>query len=274
MLAFGLDALKEAPLKDLANQLGVPQAATLTTSDAVREIKARLAPHSALVFVPFVPSDSGRLGKWSLRISVGSLLITFAVAIATWWGTIAAVNKIAVEEREKEELAWQTTIVFKIIDEGSKDNPAGIAFGDINSKYVSESISAEGIRLEKKKLQPTELRRILMGLLGDKLVYQTAEDRYIVLRSLVVQGGDLLVYEVNRATGEILQVLASEAGRYSEKELEPIVREKAKVSSAAYLIAVEQQVGGKGVQPDKDNKLWLATNPPPANRARKDASNN
>src|SRR5438445_9120518 len=143
MIHFGLNDLKETPLKELANQLGVPNASTLTAVDAIREIKNKLAPQSALVFVPMLPGDSGRAWKTATGVSIISLCIALAAAAAAWLATVAAINKNTAEQREKEELAWQTTIVYKIIDDASKTESSGIPFSDISIKYVSEATSAE-----------------------------------------------------------------------------------------------------------------------------------
>jgi hypothetical protein len=221
---------------------------------------------------PAGTTASSRLAKanWSLVISVIALLTAVAGSVSSWVGTIEAIKKNSAEiakntaELEaKAQWAWSSAIVYSIIEEGSKNSFSGISFQEILDKYTTAAMREQEVKIDKKKLQPLELKSVLMSLLETKLIYQTAADNYVAGRTAFILGGEVS-FNVARASGTILAKLHAMPGEYTVAKLEQeVVKDLPGVTKEDYQIAINGLIGNSSVIMDGSKKLWSATNPPP-----------
>jgi hypothetical protein len=211
--------------------------------------------------------------KWTVGLTVVIALgtaVAGVVAVGGLWAQLSKDaadkkerdEKEAAERREKEEQDWEAVQVYKILE----GHAAGLTLDEISDKYVAAAQKSTDVHLPKKKLQDLELRKVLLGLLAAKLVAQTNDDHYLVPNSTVIPNGTQ-TYAVNRAVDAILTTLASEGGRYTVEELQPIAIKQATISAGDYHIAITGLLATGQVTAEQDNKLWSAEHPP---KKRKD----
>src|SRR5689334_4079321 len=124
------------------------------------------------------PENGLRTSYVPVFISFVSLIVAIASATFSYWGVSSTANKYASDKKTSDQRDWQTTVIYNVIVDAGKTDPNGIAFEDILTKYVVKASADEKIEFEKEKLQPLELRRILMGLVRDKMIYNSPDDRY------------------------------------------------------------------------------------------------
>ena len=208
-----LEELTVPALMTMAAELDIPDSNTMNKNQLLDAIQQKLGVNEALIFVP-VNATQDPYKKWSLRVSIAAGIIATAAAFASWCGTIAAINKNSDESRESAEFQWQVSIAYKIIERESKKHLLGVSLDDIRQQYVGEATSAKEVNLRKDKLSELELRKVLIQLLALKLVYQTAEDKYITARTAILPGGHLAV-AINNAQLAIHAKLLTEKGRYT-----------------------------------------------------------
>jgi hypothetical protein len=259
-----LTDIKETSLRNLATELGLP--ATGTVAELTAAIKQRLAPNSALVFVPLVPgTPASGSGRGALFVSFIGVGIALAALLVNWISLHATLDKNATDLREAKEAEWQTTIVHSIIDDATKDDASGVPFQKILDTYQTKALAEKSVSLGKDKLQPIELRRILLNLMQTNAIYGLVGDRYFPARGVVVPGVEKPYIE-SRIISTIVQVLSSEGGRYTVTELEPKVTDIAKVTQQDYNTVINSLIVQKAVIPDDKGKLWSAAKPPPLKR--------
>ena len=141
--------------------------------------------------------------------------------------------------RQKEINELQRAIIFEVI---LKAAPDAIDFEDIQATYVSKSAEYEEHKLPKDQLNSTVTRRVILGLIADNAIIQTASDEYSLNNLLALQATrllemteaakeDRLKFEANRIKFEknrerqkkitelILELVGDKPGKYTEAEL-------------------------------------------------------
>lgn len=265
MLSLKLDDFKEVPLRDAAIQLGIPNAATMLKDELLAALKGKLAPESSLIFVPMSPaSPKPSYGWWApLIISILSALFTLGTMIAHWSNFYASSHRYFAEAEKKDDLEWSESEVYSIIENASRNDARGVDINGILRQYATSAKAADSQNLQKKSLTERELRKILLELLAIKVIWQLPEDRYVTVRTTLVQGGEIS-YEVIRGMGIVLSELVREPGRYTVDQLEKVISEKAKISNGSYHIIINTLINDGGIVRNKDGTLYSASSPPPS----------
>jgi hypothetical protein len=261
-----LEELNVPALMTMAGELNILNCTSMTRPQLLDAIQQKLGVQEALIFVP-LNATQDPYKKWSLRVSIAAGIIALVAAFASWWGTIAAINKNSDESRESAELHWQMSIVYKIIERESKKHVLGVPLEDLRQQYVGEAVSAKEVALLKDKLSELELRKVLIQLLAMKLVYQTGEDKYITARAAILPGGHMTI-SINNAQLAIHSKLSTEKGRYTSSELADIIMKEAKVTRPEYELAINLLLTQTIIE-DKDKKLYPITDPPPTEKRLK-----
>jgi hypothetical protein len=265
MIAFRLDDFKEQPLREAGMQLGIPDAATMAKEDLVREIRAKVSPNSAVVFVPMTASEVKPLGRLATILSIAAMLISLGTGAATWLGVIAALNKTAAEREEKLKESWQASKVYDILERGTSDKEkwGGLTFEEVKAKYSEEVTAEQDVRLGKDDLQPKVLKRILIGMIETGLVSRTIDDRYIIQRYGVNTKESVLQAANGPATSRlILRLLATEAGKYTVDKLGTKLATNFKTDAEEYYATINSLKVTGLIVIDSDDRVWSAVSPP------------
>lgn len=129
MISLELDDFKETPLRDAAVQLGIPNAATMLKEELLAALKEKLAPASALIFVPMTaPTPKSGYGWWApLVISILSALFTLGTMIAHWTNFYTNSHHYFADAQKKDDLEWSESEVYSIIENASRNDARGLA---------------------------------------------------------------------------------------------------------------------------------------------------
>ncbi len=166
------------------------------------------------------------------------------------------------EEAEKESLRkWQKTILFAVIEEGTKNKSPGMTLDEIRTKYLVEASAVKEPDIPKSELTPLALRRLLLDLLSGGLIYQTFEDKYVIQRTAVNMQADRY-YILTAAQSYTLSLLCIEGGKYSLADLRQLICDKYDISSEEFNVLFAQLDASRAVVTGDDMRLWASINAP------------
>jgi len=97
--------------------------------------------------------------------------LSLVVATATF---VFNVVDRTIKEHQDELLKWQRTIVYSIIQDGAA------TFDDIKLRYLAAAQQIRDVKVPKKDIQDSALKRILLSLLEGSLISLTADGEYLV----------------------------------------------------------------------------------------------
>jgi hypothetical protein len=195
-------------------------------------------------------------------ISIFALVVAVLSCLASWWGTISTVNKNNAELEFRSILSWQQSLVYSLIDKGTKNKPTGMTFDEIKDKYVAAGLTEPKLKISKDKLQEEELRLVLLSLMESKLIYQTLLDTYVTGKTQQLYGVEK-TFEVNRGIGSILRILSTRGGELTVAGMEEAVTKDTNITKEDYHTAVNQLIASNAVTLDEAGKLWSVSNPNP-----------
>lgn len=102
----------------------------------------------------------------TLSIGVSAVVAALSLA-ATAWSQVG--------RRRDDQLAlWRRVVVHQILQR----HPGPILFTDILEKFRSEALANEALKVKAKEMSPQAMRAVLMELVRDNVVSQTAKDTY------------------------------------------------------------------------------------------------
>lgn len=206
-----------------------------------------------------------------LVLSIVSIVVASLAAIANWWEASATVGLFKAElaktnlqtERARTE-EWQKLVVYSIVEKGFTANKyeSGVSFDQIKSEFLDEAETVIEIELPKEDIQPTALKKVLMCLIRDRMVYQTHDGKYAVNRSELLPGFGRLMQQ-ERAGYDILFVLATESGKYDDQKLQTRIIDKFQLTPQEYRYLITELMKDGYVVRDEDGLLYAASKPPP-----------
>jgi hypothetical protein len=201
-------------------------------------------------------------------VSIVAVLVAVVATVATWTGVISALNRNTAEEKAKREFEFASTIVYAIIEDASRKNPRGVSSSEIEEKFLPRAQAAEGIDFEKRKLQPLEVKKVILGLLALKVIYQTAEDCYVTVRTTFISGGEIDPNVARGATyGQLL--IDRQPGEFTTAAMKQKIIENIRIGDADANYAVNILLRDGFAILDKDGKLWSQIHPPPLEKQQK-----
>ncbi len=206
----------------------------------------------------------------AIVLSVVSVIVASAAAIANWWEASATVGllktEIAKNNYENARIAieeWQELVVFSIIEKGFRENKfqSGLGFDAIKSEYLDEAKTVKEVELGEDDIQPTTLRRILLRLIRNQVVFKTDADGYVVNRSELLDGFGRL-NQTRRASYDIVYILATESGKFNDQKLQTRIIEKFQLTPQEYRYLVNQMIANGYVVRDSAGFLHSASTQP------------
>jgi hypothetical protein len=101
--------------------------------------------------------------NWIPAISAGVAAAAFVFAV---WVRLKT-------EKEARIRDWQRVVIYSLIEEGLVTS-----FDDLKAKYLQKAQQLLSISVPKKEIQDDALRRILLDLQRDNLVYRRDDSKY------------------------------------------------------------------------------------------------
>lgn len=206
----------------------------------------------------------------AIGVSILALIVSGFTFVANWWeayGTNTQVRiSLAESYRRAERRAiedWQALVVFSIIEKGFAENnyESGVSFDAIKGQYLDEAKTVKVVVLDEDDIQPWTLKKVLMSLIRDGMVYQTGDGKYVVSRSELLPGFGRFGRQ-ERAGYEILYILATESGKYDDQKLQVRIIDKFQLTPREYRYLITEMISAKYVVRGEDGILYSASKPP------------
>jgi len=188
--------------------------------------------------------------------------------IMAWW-TVNSTERAIQAERKVD---WQKAIVFSIIQERYLSNNVPVSLADITHHYEQKVAADAAITrkysLTKDDLDSITLQKLLIDLASANQIYQVHPGGKYAIQLIVPNPRLPRSFQENEIKYTVLNILTTEAGRYTVQDIDQRVQQTLGAKSEEYNFVINQllSTGMITVAFDKADKtrkvLYTAANCP------------
>lgn len=274
-------AATNVTLHEFAKEFGIPNHETMDRDTLIKAIKGQMSTRWLSVTAIFISVIAAMASVGQLIVGIVSTNAAIQSATAATHSANTAMENLNLTlketersevERQKEErqtkvLAWQKIIVFKIIEKGYYESKqkGGWNFDVIKGKYVTEAATVQGIDLKKEELSDLALKRIILDLMANQLIFQTVDEHFIINAALMNPRFDR-TYSIEEVKYEIMNLITTEGGKYTVEAVGQKIHQKlAGTKPEEYNYVINNLIATRMLEitTEKDQKvLWTAASRP------------